>query len=97
MQYIITVESDKAPQFFLEEIIPNVGKVVKIEVETLPKRVGVAWLMERYSLSRKTIIAHLEPFNKGGDGKFLYEPQEVMPILDNLNNLKMKTSRRRKN
>lgn len=47
--------------------------------------VTAAWLMDRYSLSRKLIIDELRPFNKGSDGKYLYDPNEVMPILENLN------------
>lgn len=46
--------------------------------------------MERYSLSRKNIIDELRPFNLGGDGKHLYDPTTVMPILDKLNKAKGK-------
>ncbi|MDE3322321.1 hypothetical protein [Acinetobacter nosocomialis] len=41
--------------------------------------------MDRYSLSRKLIIDELCPLNKGRDGKHLYDPNDVMPILENMN------------
>lgn len=53
--------------------------------------------MERYNLSRKTIIDELRAFNLGGDGKHLYSPATVMPILDNLNKAKAQRQARRKN
>ena len=56
-----------------------------------------SWLMERYNLSRKTIIDELRAFNLGGDGKHLYSPATVMPILDNLNKAKAQKQARRKN
>ncbi|MFW6586444.1 hypothetical protein [Acinetobacter baumannii] len=69
----------------VSEIIPNVGKVIEMKAEEIPNRVPAAWLMERYSLSRKLIIDELRPFNKGTDSKHLYDPNEVIPILENLN------------
>lgn len=59
--------------------------------------VTAAWLMERYSLSIKTIIDELRAFNLGGDGKHLYNPATVIPILDNLNKAKAQRQVRRKN
>lgn len=53
--------------------------------------------MERYSLSRKLIIDELRPFNKGTDGKHLYDPNEVIPILENLNRQRQQRQSRRKN
>ncbi|WP_254626906.1 hypothetical protein [Acinetobacter seifertii] len=53
--------------------------------------------MKRYSLSRKTIIDELRPFNLGGDGKHLYSPATVTPILDNLSKAKAQWQTRRKN
>lgn len=44
--------------------------------------------MEGCGLSRKTIIDELRAFNLGGEGKHLYKPATVMPILDNLNKAK---------
>ncbi|OUC67023.1 hypothetical protein MWQ_01335 [Acinetobacter seifertii] len=41
--------------------------------------------MDRYSLSRKLIIDELRAFNKRTDGKHLYDPNEVIPTLENLN------------
>ncbi|WP_252512437.1 hypothetical protein [Acinetobacter nosocomialis] len=60
-------------------------------------RVDAAWLLERYSLSRKSLIEHLRVFNKGNEGKHLYDPTEVIPILDNLHLLNIKRGARRKN
>lgn len=96
-KYIVVVESDKPPQIFVHDDVPNVGKVLEIKAEEIPNRVTAAWLMERYSLSRKTIIDELRPFNLGGDGKHLYNPTIVMPILDNLNKAKAQRQARRKN
>lgn len=96
-KYIVVVEADKPPQVFIYEIIPNVGKVIEMKAEEIPNRVTAAWLMDRYSLSRKLIIDELRPFNKGTDGKHLYDPNEVIPILENLNIQRRKRQLRRKN
>lgn len=96
-KYIVVVESDKPPQVFVHDTIPNVGKIIELKAEELPNRVTAAWLMERYNLSRKTIIDELRPYNVGRDGKHLYEPSAVMPILDNLNTAKAQRQARRKN
>ena len=53
--------------------------------------------MERYNLSRKTIIDELRAFNLGKDGKHPYSLSTVMPILDNLNKAKAHRQARRKN
>ncbi|EXE84301.1 hypothetical protein J591_3623 [Acinetobacter baumannii 532279] len=53
--------------------------------------------MDRYSLSRKLIIDELRPFNKGTDEKYLYDPNEVLPILENLNRQRQQRQSRRKN
>lgn len=95
-KYYMVVESDSPPQIFLNDTIPNVGKVVELKVEELPKRVDAAWLQERYSISRKALIEKLRIFNKGTDTKHLYDPKEVIPILENLN-VSTKRGARRKN
>lgn len=95
-KFILTFESECAPQVFLNQTIPNIGKVIEMKAEELPPRVPVAFLMERFPLSRKMIIDTLRPFNRGGDGKHMYDPKEVMPILENLNaETKARQSRRR--
>ncbi|ONN58821.1 hypothetical protein AC057_01145 [Acinetobacter genomosp. 33YU] len=66
-----------------------------LALATIP--VTAAWLMDRYSLSRKLIIDELRPFNKGADGKHLYDPNEVIPILENLNRQRQQRQSRRKN
>ena len=53
--------------------------------------------MDRYSLSRKLIIDEFRPFNKGTDGKHLYDRSEVIPILENLNRQRQQRQSRRKN
>ncbi|MBO3640328.1 hypothetical protein [Acinetobacter soli] len=95
-KYYMVVESDSPPQIFLNDTIPNVGKVVELKVEELPKRVDAAWLQERFSISRKALIEKLRIFNKGTDTKHLYDPKEVIPILENLN-VATKRGARRKN
>ncbi|EIB6856907.1 hypothetical protein AXY30_RS03985 [Acinetobacter baumannii] len=96
-KYIFVVESESPPQVYLDDIIPNIGKVIELKAEEIPNRVPASWLMERYNLSRKTIIDELRQFNLGGDGKHLYSPATVMPILDNLNKAKAQRQARRKN
>ncbi|WP_151963613.1 hypothetical protein [Acinetobacter oleivorans] len=96
-KYIVVVEAEKPPQVFIHEIIPNVGKVIEMKAEEIPNRVTAAWLMERYNLSRKTIIDELRAFNLGSNGKHLYSPGTVMPILDNLSKAKAQRQARRKN
>ncbi len=96
-QYIVVVESEKPPQIFIHDDVPNIGKVLEIKAEEIPNRVTAAWLMERYSLSRKTIVDELRAHNLGTNGKHLYNPATVMPILDNLNKAKAQRQARRKN
>ncbi|TDM66588.1 hypothetical protein C5B72_03530 [Acinetobacter sp. KU 011TH] len=96
-KYIVVVEAEKPPQVFIHEIIPNVGKVIEMKAEEIPNRVTAAWLMKRYSLSRKLIIDELRPFNKGTDNKHLYDPNEVIPMLENLNRQRQQRQSRRKN
>lgn len=95
-KYIFVIEADKPPQVFINEVIPNIGKVVEMKAEALPKRVDAAWLQERFSISRKALIEKLRIFNKGTDTKHLYDPKEVMPILENLH-VTNKRGARRKN
>ncbi|ATI38267.1 hypothetical protein L2634_09870 [Acinetobacter baumannii] len=96
-KYIVVVESEKPPQIFIHDDVPNIGKVLEIKAEEIPNRVTAAWLMERYSLSRKTIVDELRAHNLGTNGKHLYNPATVMPILDNLNKAKAQRQARRKN
>ncbi|WP_151721022.1 hypothetical protein [Acinetobacter ursingii] len=96
-KYFFVVESETPPQVFLHDVIPNVGKVIELKAEELPNRVPVAWVMERYPFSRKTIVDSLRSFNKGRDGKHLYDPKEIMPILENMSFEKSARQSRRKN
>ena len=96
-KYIVVVESEKPPQIFIHDDVPNIGKVLEIKAEEIPNRVTAAWLMERYSLSRKTIVDELRAHNLGTNGKHLYNPATVMPILDNLNKAKAQRQARLKN
>lgn len=79
-KYTITVEGDMPPSVLLGQLIGG-AKVVALKAEDIPDRVGVAWLVERYGLSRSTIIARLEGHNKGSAGKHLYEAKFAMAIL----------------
>lgn len=96
-KYIVVVESEKPPQIFIHDEIQNIGKVLEIKAEEIPNRVPASWLMERYNLSRKTIVDELRAHNLGTNGKHLYNPATVMPILDNLNKAKAQRQARRKN
>lgn len=96
-KYIIIIEAAKAPQIFIDDLIPNVGKVIELKAETLPNRVDVAWLMTRYPFSRKIILEKLRDYNKGTDSKHLYDPQDVMPVLNELNAVSTKRGAGRKN
>lgn len=95
-KYIFVIEADKPPQVFINEVIPNIGKVVEMKAEALPNRVPVAWVLERYPFSRKTIVDSLRAFNKGRDGKHLYDPKDVVPILENMTAEKTARQSRRK-
>ena len=94
-KYTVVIDSDKPPQIYLGDILAG-GKVIELKSEELPNRVTAAWLAERFNLSRKTIIDKVGIFNKGDDNKHLYDPKEVMPILENLNILSAKRNSRRK-
>lgn len=96
-KYIVIVEAEHPPQVFLHDTIPNVGKVLELKAEEFPNRVTAAWLAQRFNLSRKTIIEKIGAFNKGDDNKHLYDPREVMPILENFNVMASKHGARRKN
>lgn len=82
-KYIVIVEADTPPRIYLDDTIPNVGRVVEIKSETYPNRVGTAWLMERVTLSKSKIIELLRDYNLGSESKHLYDPQIVLPILLN--------------
>lgn len=81
LKYIITVESEQPPELMLGQLVGG-GRVVSLAIEELPKLVDVAWLLARYNMSRPTLIDKLALFNKGDGNKCLYDPKEVMPILD---------------
>lgn len=95
-KYVLTFESEKPPQVFLHEVVPNIGKVIELKAEEFPNRVTAAWLSERFNLSRKTIIAKIGIYNKGDANKHLYDPIEVMPILENINLVNAQRVSRRK-
>lgn len=96
-KYYMVVESDSPPQIFLNDLIPNVGKVVELKSEELPRRVPVAWVMERYPFSRKTIVDKLRAFNKGDENKHIYDPNDIIPVLDKMNTEKIQRQSRRNN
>lgn len=80
LKYTFTVESDTPPKIILGQSIFG-GKVVGMEMETVPNLVSVAWLAERYGFSKTTIIKKLKGHNKGTDGKHLYDPKVAMVML----------------
>lgn len=94
-KYTFTVEAETPPQVFLHDIIPNVGKVIELKAEVLPNRVDAAWLQARFTISRKALIEKLRVFNKGTDTKHLYDPKEVIPILENLHVINKRGARRK--
>ena len=95
-KYIVVIESAKPPQVFLGDTLAG-GKVVELKAEELPKRVTAAWLSARFNLSRKTIIEKIGDYNKGDGNKHLYDPNEVLPILENINLSLPKRGAKRKN
>ncbi|MGD9698456.1 hypothetical protein [Acinetobacter sp.] len=94
-KYIFVLEADSPPQFFLGDKIGN-ATIVEMKKEELPNRVTAAWLAERFNLSRKTIIEKVGVYNKGDENKHLYDPKQVIPVLENLNLLGAKRNSRRK-
>lgn len=82
-KYLVVVESDTPPRIYLDDTIPNVGRVVEIKAEVLPKRVGTSWLLERVTMSKTKLIELLRDYNLGSDSKHLYDPEVVLPILMN--------------
>lgn len=95
-KYVITVESRTPPNLLVGGKIGE-AEIIGIARESMPKRVPITWLMEYYPFSKQTILDNIRVFNKGSDRKHLYDPSEVMPILDNLMALKPKSGRGRKN
>lgn len=80
LKYTITVEADVEPQLYLGQSIFG-GKIVQLKMEDLPALVPVSWLVERYGLTKTTIIKKLEGYNQGTEGKHLYETKVAMMIL----------------
>lgn len=95
-KYIVVIESEKPPQIFLGDNFAG-GKIIELKAEELPHRVTAAWLAQRFNLSRKTIIEKVGLLNKGDQNKHLYDPKEVMPLLENLQITASKRGARRKN
>lgn len=95
-KYIVVIESSKPPQLFLGDDFAG-GTIVELKAEELPHRVTAAWLAKRFNYSRKTIIEKVGVFNKGDENKHLYDPKEVLPVLENLNVIATKRGARRKN
>nr|WP_290446740.1 hypothetical protein [Acinetobacter pseudolwoffii] len=74
------MESNTPPTVLLGQNLFG-GRVTALKIEDVPKLVSVAWLVERYGLSKTTIIKKLEGYNQGTDGKHLYETKVAMMIL----------------
>lgn len=95
-KYVVVIESSKPPQLFLGDDLAG-GVIVELKAEELPHRVTAAWLAKRFNLSRKSIIEKVGMFNKGDKNKHLYDPKEVLPVLENLHIGAAKRGNRRKN
>ncbi|MDV2439695.1 hypothetical protein QR665_09455 [Acinetobacter gerneri] len=80
LKYIITVESDTPPKVMLGQSIFG-GEVVGLTMEKIPTLVSVAWLVEKYGMTKATIIKRLDGFNQGSDGKFMYDSKTAIAIL----------------
>ena len=80
LRYTVTIESDTPPKLYLGENIAG-GTVVALSAEPKPKLVDVSWLLQRYPLTRTTIINRLAGHNQGSDGKHLYCPDTAHAIL----------------
>ena len=80
LKYTITLESDTPPQLMLGQSVFG-GKVTALEMEKIPTLVSVTWLVEKYGLTKTTIIKKLEGYNQGTDGKHLYDSKTAMVIL----------------
>ena len=94
-KYIIIVESEKPPRVCLQDVIPQIGKVLESKTEELPHRVNTRWVMNHYDIARTTVFTLLEPFNKGSGGKYSYDSLEIVPILESRH--KIKRGAKRKN
>lgn len=92
--YIIKVQSENPIDLQLGCKVAG-AEVIALEKEQLPKRVGTSWLLERFDISKQTMLDALRHFNKGSDSKHLYDPNEVIPVLENLNNKKRVGARRK--
>ena len=79
-KYHITVVSDTPPQLTLGQNIFG-GQITGLEMEKIPTLVSVSWLVEKYGLTKTTIIKKLEGYNQGTDGKHLYDSKTAMLIL----------------
>ena len=80
LKYTITLESNVPPQLMLGQNVFG-GKVTGLEMEKIPTLVSVSWLVEKYSLTKTTIIKRLEGYNQGTEGKHLYDSKTAMVIL----------------
>ena len=81
IRYTLTLVAEQPPQIYVGAEIGG-ARVLKVEAEELPRQVGTAWLMERFTISKSTLIARLRPFNIGTNGKHLYDPNVVLPVLN---------------
>ncbi len=93
-KYVITVESEMPPRICIGDSIHG-ATVIALEKEQYPDLVDLAWLTKRFPLSRYSLSEKLEPFNLGGEGKKLYDPNVVIPFLKT--NFKSRVGRPRKN
>lgn len=93
-KYIITVESELPSRICLGDSIYG-ATVIALEKEQYPDLVDLAWLTNRFPMSKETLSQKLELFNVGSTGKKLYDPNIVTPFLKM--NIKNRRGRPREN
>lgn len=81
---MITLETDKAPEILLGQQLLG-GKVTALQLAK-KKLVSVSELMEKYRLSRPTIIEKLSQINQGTNGKMMFDPDQADALLKKVKN-----------
>lgn len=80
LKYTVTLESDAPPKIMLGQDVFG-GTVTGLQMEKIPSLVTVAWLVEKYNMTKQTIIRKLDGYNQGTEGKHLYDSKVAMTIL----------------
>ena len=80
-EFIVTIESDFAPQIVLGQILLG-GTVTALKLEN-PKLVSVAELVAKCGLSEEAIRSKCISLNQGSNGKHMYDPDAADALLKN--------------